>query len=202
MAWKLLGIYYDYYIKGTAGCPANNEWMNGDLYLGIAIRDLVLSATKYYFTYQLFHCSRIRLLFVPTIVCQWQSGKLHAENLEENQDFHIIIFVELGSLWLTGKCDIFPYLIYGWYTGNLLSTFVADGEGKAQAEIVIVAYRFRFPNNWFTIDDMSFNLGGCPADGWLDQVVFLFSRFISLPFSWRFKETLKKLSNALLKSFV
>jgi len=47
----------------------------------------------------------------------------------------------------------------------LFSTFVADGEGKAQTDIVIVAYRFRFPNNWFTIDDMSFNLGGCPADG-------------------------------------
>jgi len=29
----------------------------GNLYLGIAIRDSVLSATKYYFTYQLFNCS-------------------------------------------------------------------------------------------------------------------------------------------------
>jgi len=60
----------------------------------------------------------------------------------------------------TGKCDIFPYLIYGWNTGNLLSTFVADGEEKRKQRLRSTAYRLRFPNNWFTIDNMSFDLGG------------------------------------------
>jgi len=93
---------------------------------------------------------RHRLGIVRPIVWQWQSGKLHAENRVDVPDFHIITWVFLGSLVShTGKCDIFPYLIYGWNTGNLLSTFVADGEEKRKQRST--AYRLRFPNNWFTI---------------------------------------------------
>lgn len=141
MVRKLLGIYYDYYIKNPAWqAPPNNEWMAGTCIWGIIIRDLVLSATKYYFTYQLFPLSPLRVLFsfnCSPAMTIWKIA--YRKSWGKPRDFHIITWVLLGSLPESLGNWIFSlYLIYGLCKGNLFS--IPD---LSQTEIVIIAYRLQ-----------------------------------------------------------